>query len=96
MKKTNDQILKDVLQQMIQSNQWENRLDKVKLRSTWEQLMGDTVAKYTKHITLRNKTLVLLIESAPLKQELSFAKSKIIQLINEEFGKELIKEVIIH
>ncbi len=96
MRKKNDQQLKDVLQQMIQSNRWKEKLDRVKINLIWKNVMGETVNKYTKHITLRKNTLVILIDSAPLKQELSFAKKKIVKLINEEIGEELIQEVIIH
>lgn len=95
-KKTNDQPIGDILQQMVRQNQWKTRLDRVKIKEVWLRVMGETVARYTRHVTLRGKTLVLLIDSAPLKQELSYAKAKIIRLVNEECGEELVKEVLIH
>lgn len=96
MKKKNDVSLKDALQLMVRQNQWKQKLDRVKVADVWHQVMGETIAKYTKHVTLRNKTLVILIESAPLKQELAYAKPKIIKLMNEEIGENLIEEVLIH
>ena len=38
--------------------------------------MGKAIANYTKDIKLRKNKLYLTIESAPLKQELSFGKEK--------------------
>ncbi len=94
--KKNDQPIKDVLKQMVNSNNWNEKLNRVKIRELWAKVMGETVSKYTRHITLRNNSLVILIDSAPLKQELSYSKSKIINILNEELGEEIIKEVIIH
>ncbi len=96
MKKKNDQPIKDVLQQMVSSNRWNEKLNRVKIQDLWNKVMGDTVTRYTRHITLRKNSLVLLIDSAPLKQELAYSKEKIMKLINEELGEDIIKEVIIH
>ena len=96
MRKKNDQQLKDVLQQMVSSNKWNEKLNRVKIQDVWSKTMGETVNKYTRHVTLRKNSLVILIDSAPLKQELAYSKVKIMNLINEELGEALVKEVIIH
>ncbi len=96
MKKKNDQQIKDVLKQMVSSNRWDEKLNRVKIQDVWAKAMGETVAKYTRHVTLRKNSLVLLIDSAPLKQELAYSKDKIMKNINEELGEDLVKEVIIH
>lgn len=96
MKKKNDILLKDALKLMVKKNQWKQKLDRVRVEEIWKKIMGKTINKYTKHVTLRNKTLVILIESAPLKQELFYGKQTIIQRMNKEIGEQLIEDVIIH
>ncbi len=96
MKKTNDQPIKNILQQMVRENRWKDNLNKVKVNEVWARVMGETVNRYTRHVTLRKNILVLLIDSSPLKQELLFAKAKIIKLMNEEIGEDIVKDVIIH
>ncbi len=96
MRKKNDYKLDEVLKLMVRQNRWDEKLDRVKIREVWVSAMGETVNKYTKHVTLRKNTLVVLIDSAPLKQELSYGKEKIKKIMNEALGKELIKEVILH
>lgn len=92
----NDFPIGDVLKKMVNENRWKEKLNRVKVSEVYAKVMGETVVRYTRHVTLRKDTLVLLIDSSPLKQELSFAKSKIIKLMNEEIGENVIKNVTIH
>ena len=57
--------------------------------------MGKMIAKYTRQISIYDKKLFLQIDSAPLKQELFYSREKIIKMMNEEAGEEVIKEVVI-
>ncbi|MCP4441801.1 MAG: DUF721 domain-containing protein [Aureispira sp.] len=67
----------------------------VSVREIWKRMMGGTIAKNTKKITLRKGKLVIQIMAASLRQELGFAKEKIKIMINTELKEDLIKEVII-
>ena len=95
MRKKNDQLLGDVLAEFITENRLKAPLNESRIRATWEQLMGKTIATYTSDISVRKGTLYLSILSAPLKQELSFAKDKIRTLLNEHLGEDFVKEVVI-
>ena len=95
MKKHNDQRIDEVLKDLVGDYKHKSKLYKNKLSTTWESLMGTTIAKYTSKISVRNKTLFINIDSAPLKQELAFAKEKIIKLMNEELGENYIEKVVI-
>jgi hypothetical protein len=44
---------------------------------------------------LSNKTLFISLSSAVLREELSYGKSKIIQMMNEALGKELITKIVL-
>jgi hypothetical protein len=69
---------------------------KTKIISLWGRTMGPTIEQYTKSIDIsRTGTLYLTIDSATLRQELSYGKSKIKKILNEELGENFIKEVII-
>ena len=66
----------------------------VRIKAVWEKLMGKTIAGHTLKIQLRNKKLFLHFDSPALKEELSYSKQKVIQMINEEFGEEVVREII--
>ena len=95
MKKHNDQILKDVLKDMVDTYKLKPKLNQLKVRQVWEEQMGTSITNYTTEIYLRKNKLYITISSAPLKQELSYAKEKIISFLNEALAEEYIKEVII-
>jgi len=95
MKKHNDQKLNEVLKDLVGNYKHKPKLYKNKLQSTWEEMMGPTIMKYTKSINLRKTTLYITIESAALKQELSFSKEKIKDIMNEKLGEDHIETVVI-
>ncbi|MEM9919930.1 MAG: DUF721 domain-containing protein [Bacteroidota bacterium] len=95
MKQQNDQKLNEVLKAFVNKSRFKGKLHQVKLEQIWAEQMGPSIAGYTKQLYLRAQKLYITIESAPLKQELSYSKGKILSLLNEQLGEEYIKEVII-
>jgi hypothetical protein len=87
--------LKNVLHGMVKDSKWKERLDEAKLRQVWSAKMGTTINHHTVKINLRKNKLIIEINAAALKQELSFEKEKIKEMINRELGDEVVKEVII-
>jgi len=87
--------MKDALSAFIQKNKLEKGMDKVEAREAWVRLMGNGVNNYTTEIELRFDTLYVSLSSSVLREELSLGKSKIIRMINEEIGKELVKKIIL-
>lgn len=71
------------------------RLMEVRIQDNWEQLMGKTIARYTQSIQLIDNKLIVTTTVAPLKQELTYSKDKIIKLVNEMLGESIVREVMI-
>jgi hypothetical protein len=70
-------------------------LNNVKVQKIWEQTMGSNVNSYTKEVNLKNKTLYISLSSSVLRQELSYGKQKIVDLINKEIGNEIITKIVL-
>lgn len=87
--------MKNALSAFIQKNKLEKGMDKVDAREAWVRLMGNGVNNYTTEIELRFDTLYVSLSSSVLREELSLGKSKIIRMINEEIGKELVKKIVL-
>lgn len=71
------------------------RLMEVRIQDNWEKIMGKTIARYTQSIQLIDNKLIVTTTVAPLKQELTYSKDKIIKLVNEMLGENIVKEVMI-
>lgn len=67
----------------------------MQVKEAWEKIMGKTIANYTDKIEIINSTLFISTNIAPLKNELIYQKTKIIERVNEALGEKVIKEVVI-
>ena len=91
----NQHKLKDVLNDLVGEMKWKEPLNETKIREVWKAKMGTTINSYTKNLNFRKGMLFITITSAPLKQELSYEKEKIQQMLNAELGGKYVEQVII-
>ena len=57
--------------------------------------MGKGVQNYTNSVKIHKGTLYVYLTSSVLRQELGYGKDKIIALINDHMGGEVIKKIIL-
>jgi predicted nucleic acid-binding Zn ribbon protein len=86
--------LKEAIDMMLDKYRLRNRFDQSYVVAHWGKIMGSTIGSRTKNVYIRDRTLFLQIESAPLRNELVRAKSKIIELINREMKTNLVDDVV--
>ncbi|MBQ0735627.1 DUF721 domain-containing protein [Aquimarina celericrescens] len=89
------QSLSEVLKDFVTDNKLQRGLDKVAVRDVWEKIMGPAITKYTQNIKLERDTLYVQLTSSVLREELSYGKQKIIDNLNEELNRELIKKLVL-
>ena len=95
-KRHNDQQkIDDLLKSFVKENKLEKGLDKVNVEAAWRDLMGNGVNNYTNSVKLHQETLYVELSSSVLREELSFGKEKIIGMLNEALGKDLINKLIL-
>lgn len=85
--------LKEALEKMFESYRISGKFNEMKLISSWENLMGKSIASRTKQIYISKKILYIKISSAPLKNELSMSKNKILKLLEAEGSKGVIEDI---
>jgi predicted nucleic acid-binding Zn ribbon protein len=89
----NSRSLKEWLQVFSQSPQLRARLYQTRVEKMWLELMGPVIDQYTRRIKLDGQTLLIFVESSPLKAELTVMRESIRSQVNERLGEEYIKEV---
>ena len=80
-----DESLSEVLQHIIKGYRLDRKIDALDIIASWKKVMGPGVANYTIDVVYKKEVLYV---------KLSYGKSKIIKLINEDIGKESIKEIV--
>ncbi len=80
---------------MLEQSQWKERYLVEKIKLDWEKLMGKTVSKHTNDLIIKDHKLYIYTDVAPLKNELSYNKSLLIEKINQHLEENFIKEIIL-
>lgn len=62
----------------------------------WPEIVGAGINRYTYQRRIEGSTLHIYISSAPLKNELSFHKSRLIQQLNDAVGSQALTDIIFH
>lgn len=87
--------ISELLQEFVNTNRLQPGLDKINVQDAWAQIMGNGVNNYTTAIQLERDTLYVQLSSSVLREELSYGKEKIIKILNESIGKEVIKKLVL-
>lgn len=95
MSKGNEFTLKEAIDQLLQTYKLDGKLNEVKLMNSWEQIMGPAIQKYTRNLYINARVLYVELSSAPLREELSYGRSKIVKMLNEAVGASVIDDVVL-
>lgn len=90
-----EQSIGEVLQKFKQLKKLSSGFEEIRLKETWESVMGPAIAQYTQSIYLKRGKLIVKLSSSTLREELSYGKSKIKTNLNEALDQSLIKEVVL-
>lgn len=95
-KRNNDHLpISDILKEFVDTNKLQAGLDKVDVRDAWVKMMGNGVNNYTTDIKLDRDVLYVSLSSSVLREELSYGKQKIIDMLNESIGKVVINKLVL-
>lgn len=83
----------EVFRNFLRAYKLEKKYDETLLIHSWEKIMGTPIAKRTQKIFIKEQSMYIYLNSAPLKQQLSMEKNRIIKLLNEEAGKTVIENI---
>ena len=90
-----DKPLKDTIKEILKSYQLEDKIMAVRIKGCWEKLMGKSIMTHTTEIYIKSRKLHVKFDSAALKEELSYSREKVVKMVNEELGDNIIDEIIL-
>ena len=88
-----EQKIGDLLHSFSQDEKVKTKLYQVKIEKAWENLFGKTIANYTRKVRLKDKTLIVQIDSSSLREELHFGSDKLMAIVNAELGENFVTAV---
>jgi hypothetical protein len=87
--------LKKVLEIMIQDMGLEPKLQETRLLESIPELLGSTISKLIIDKYMHERKLYLKTHSAVLRNELFIIKDALLLKIQQEFGKEIIDDIVV-
>jgi len=95
LKKKDNQIkLGDALKELMDTYKLNVKMNEVRLYEVWDKILGPTIANHTVSKQLIDGRFIIRLDSAALRNELAFSKSKLIKSLNDELGTEMVKEIM--
>lgn len=94
MKISNEQTLKEAIFQLLKTYKLQDGINETKVINSWEKIAGKIITNHTENIYIKNKKLYLKLDSPALKNELSFAKTKLIKSLNDIVKQQVIEDII--
>lgn len=92
-RKSETSSLKEAIESMLETYKLQGKFDQTKLINSWETMMGKPISRRTEKIFIKEKVLFVKLNSAPLRQELTIAKNKVLEIIHRNFEKSIVTDV---
>lgn len=89
----NQQSLGDAIKHMISDLGMEEKILSVQVEEVFMEMMGIYIMNYVENTLVKKQILYVKIKSPELRNELQYGKSKIIAHVNEQIGKDYLKDV---
>jgi predicted nucleic acid-binding Zn ribbon protein len=91
---SNEFTLKQAIQALISNLKIEERLNETAIVTEWEKIVGKMIARHTSNIYIKNKVLFVELDNAALRNELGYAKTKLIAAVNTEVKATVITDIV--
>lgn len=93
MERCSPQSVAEVLRDVLEKTQLQNRMDELKAAEMWSKIVGPDIAAQTSRPYVKNGRMQIGVPNASLRNELHLNRSNIQTIINHNLGKEIIKEI---
>lgn len=87
--------LGDVLKKLVNQYGIGEKLVEARVISVWEDVVGKMIARHTVKLYIRKNKLFIQLDSAALKNEIAYARTKLLETIREKTESNLIDEIVI-
>jgi hypothetical protein len=95
MQRQPERSLAEILQEVIRTMRWSDRVNDARIVSLWSKVAGKTISNYTRKLYVRKRVLYVEIDSSPLRLELYYIKEKVRLALNMALGEEYIMDIVV-
>jgi hypothetical protein len=93
-RKNKTESLKELVDKVLRINRMHSKLDEVEVVLAWKEVFGEVVNKRTRRLILQQDgTLLVTLDSGPLKEEFNHEKEKVAKMLNSHLNRDVVKGV---
>ncbi len=96
MRRSQAESLTTLLGEFLREEGLETPLNQRRLISSWPEVVGPTIARYTGDVFIKNQTLYVRIKSAPLKNDLMMGRASLVSQLNQHIGAQVIADIVFY
>ena len=95
MEKKDIKRIDSLLDQYVKAHGLEKGLAEYRLLRSWNNLLGVSIAKKTRNMYIRNRTLFVVLYSSVVRNELDMMKDALLERLNEAAGMKVIDDIVL-
>ena len=95
MRKNNTQKIDEIVQQYLKALGVDGKLREVKLIKSWDDVVGRTIAKATRHIYIKDRKLFIELRSSVIRNELFLIREQLCEVLNKNAGEHVVDEIVL-
>lgn len=93
MRRSKAEQVGDIVRLFMRQEGLETPYNQYRLVNSWEEVMGEGIARFTSEKFIKNQTLFVKITSPVVKNDLMMARSSIVKKLNDAVGCQVISEI---
>lgn len=83
------------LGRILKAHGLEGRLCEYRILGSWEKTVGAAIARHAQPQSVQGKKLTVIVDSPAWMQQLSLLKPELVKKVNEHFGRNIIRDIIL-
>lgn len=94
MKRNNAEPIGKLIRNFLRQESLESPLNEHRLIQAWPEVVGPSIASYTRELHIKNQVLYVHLSSAALRQELSMGRELLVRKLNQHVGAQVISNIV--
>ena len=83
------------MSQLIDAFGMREKMDELDITTAWDDVVGPMIARHTMTVRLRKGKLRIRVDSAPLRQELTYMRDALKEILNRRAKREVVQEIVL-
>lgn len=92
-RKYTDQSLRSLIGEMLKNNGLDKKFNVLEIIRCYHDVVGPVISRKTRDVQIRDRKMIIRLDSGVMKEELSLRKTQLIGLINEKMGQVVVEEI---